>query len=286
MDYSLILLDILRGYSYIDTPDGKIYLKHISIEEQLSLTEFEKEDFDNLVKSGIKPESTLLSDAISYGGWSEEEEKQIKDLTWTVDKSEKASNNIADANQKQMFRNTFQKERSELKILKEKKQKIISFSAEVLSSTSRTKRYAELCFFRDPNFTKKIKKDIKQRYNEQLFKKIGVFFDEKSLINEAYEPSFFEPFILQNKSPFCIFGKSLVELSYLQSRLMVIANTLLSKFKNCTNIPEDVSSDAVALFKYEESDNKHNKGKTTEGVSDLKAKMNKKGKLTSEDLLS
>ena len=128
MDYSLILLDILRGYSYIDTPDGKIYLKHISIEEQLSLTEFEKEDFDNLVKSGIKPESTLLSDAISYGGWSEEEEKQIKDLTWTVDKSEKASNNIADANQKQMFRNTFQKERSELKILKEKKQKIISFS--------------------------------------------------------------------------------------------------------------------------------------------------------------
>ena len=77
---SLLLLDILRGYSKITYKYKKYYFKHFKIYDSLKLEEFESDCIHQAKKQGIKGEKQLLEQAIKRGNWSKEEEASQKDF--------------------------------------------------------------------------------------------------------------------------------------------------------------------------------------------------------------
>ena len=65
----LVLLDILRGYSILNLKDKCLYFRHFLVMDNLSLEEYEKNEFEKACLNGLKTEEQLLEDAIKKGFW-------------------------------------------------------------------------------------------------------------------------------------------------------------------------------------------------------------------------
>ena len=286
---SLVLLDILRGYSVMNHGGQEFYLKHFSVIDYLSLEEYELAMFDSSVAKGIKTEEELIKRAYTQGFWKEKDEKTLKEKQWEVSQSIKASKKIQDNRQRKMFLDSIKPAEKIVDELSSKRKKITSMSAETFAAQKRFQKLLDSIIFLDKDMTKRAKKkDFAEKEFSKIqvkaFAKIGRLFDKENVIKAAYESYFFDIFSTQHKNPIAIFGKDISEITLFQSRIMVVAKSLLSKLQNLDNIPDNILADPVKLYDYEEN-SKHS-GNTTEGLDDLKLKMKQKGKLTSEDLLS
>ena len=242
---SLLLLDILRGYSKITYKYKKYYFKHFKIYDSLKLEEFESDCIHQAKKQGIKGEKQLLEQAIKRGNWSKEEEASQKDLKWMIDKSRKASLKIADNNTKKSFEDSIRKQVDELAELEIKKNQFIIHSAENLAR--------------------------RKRVNEEIS------------LSLSYDPSFFDIYCLNYRQPNKIIDKTIYDITIWQKNLLSYASVLLNKLQNY-DIPDDVKEDALKLYNFQQKEDSSKEDKVTEGVSDLRAKMAQNGgKLTAED---
>ena len=283
-DSSLNLLDILRGYSILKKDGRIIYLKHFSVMEYAALEEIEREHLELAVKYGIKTEEGLIERAISLGSWKKEEEKELKDGVWEIDKLEKAARKITDKREKKAFLDSADPQRERVETLRKKRRSITSHSAEGYAAEKRIKALLEDMFFKDREFTEKLSDKETAKFATEGFLIVSKFFERDVLLHAAYNPSFFDLFSIHSSDPSGLIGKSIYEISVFQSRLLSFANALLSRLKNMADIPESVASDPVKLYTYEEAENKG--GNVTEGIDDLKQKMKRKGSITTEDLLN
>jgi hypothetical protein len=288
MESSSILLDIFRGYSIFNFLDKKIYFKHLTTVDFLKLEEKQRLYEEEAKRSGIKSEKELLDSAIDLGFWSELEQKKMEDLKWQVEKSEEATNKISDENQKKLFRKSFEKEKNEFIEIWQKKQKITNYSAEKHAQIKKTKGYYDVCFFKDKKLKNNYTYEEISSIPSEVFDRMSLFSDEKKMVYAAYDSLFFDIFVVQSSNPLRIFEKKINNITLYQSRLISLANILLNKIKNSTKeIPKEVISDAYLLYNYKEkTSDEESRGKVTHGVDDLKEKMRKKGKVTSEDFLS
>ena len=139
--------------------------------------------------------------------------------------------------------------------------------------------------YKDPDFKEPMEDAADGVIGLLCFSKVKDLFDRNNLIRASYSNLFFESFIYQSKNPIALFSKDFASITVFQSKLLAFANILLNKLKNVDKIPEAVKDDAVKLYNYDK-DSKVAKENTTEGMDDLKAKMKKNGKISSEDLLS
>ena len=194
---------------------------------------------------------------------------------------------IGDKSQKEAFRTTFQKEKEELNALKETRSRIVLFSAEKHAVAARTKKYCELAFFEDKKMKKSIDSNTMNSFEIIAFEKLSSLFDQNNMLRSAYNNYFFDLFIVQQKNPLKLFGKKAKDITLFQSRLMSYANVLLNKMRNALkDIPEEVIADPIKLYLYKEEKEGSKPTKVSEGIGDLKEIMKKKGKITSEDLLT
>ena len=103
IESSLILLEIMRGYSRFTYNKKNYFFKHFRVYDSLKLVEFELDAFDSAIDSGIKSEEDLIKNGIKLNFWSEEEESSIKNFKWMISKSEAASSKIVDKNSRKAF---------------------------------------------------------------------------------------------------------------------------------------------------------------------------------------
>ena len=118
---SQILLEISRGYSVFEINEQTYFFRHFSIEEMLTLDEFERDEAKRAEKMGLKSEGELLKNAMKYGAWTQKEEDKIKSLDWTINNSYKILEKFSDPVTKRSFENQIKDQEDELKILKNKR---------------------------------------------------------------------------------------------------------------------------------------------------------------------
>lgn len=283
-DASLILLDVLRGYSVMTLKEEEVYLKHFTILEYSALDEYEKRVFDAAVKKGIKTEAQIIERSISLGSWSQKKEDDLTQSNWTIQKSREASVKIKDERQRAQFLKTIEADESLVDSLNRKKKELTEHSAENYAAEKRFKRLLDSLIFKDKDFLEKL--DVGKEDQSKIlgFVELSKFFDRDTLLKAAYSPQFFNIYALQYRSPFDILGKTITEMTLFQSRLLSSASALFGKIRSSSEIPDHIMEDPIKLYEFEEG--KVNDKKTTEGFDDLKLKMKAKGKITSEDLLS
>ena len=280
---SLLLLDILRGYSKITYKYKNYYFKHFKIYDSLKLEEFELDCVYQAKKQGIKSEEQLLEQAIKRGNWSKQEEASMKDLKWMIGKSRKAASKIADNNTKKAFEDSIQKQVDELTELQTKKNQFILHSAENLAKRKRVNREISLSLFYDEEMSEIISEEDLISLIPEVNSLIDNLSSSENIIQVSYDPSFFDFYCLDYRQPSNIIDKNIYEITIWQKNLLSYASVLLNKLQNL-DIPDDIKEDALKLYNYNQKENSSPDDKVTEGVSDLRAKMAQNGgKLTAED---
>lgn len=280
---SLLLLDILRGYSKITYKYKNYYFKHFKIYDSLKLEEFELDCVYQAQKQGIKSEKELLEQAIKRGNWSKEDEASIKDLKWMIDKSRKAASKIADNNTKKAFEDSIKKQVDELAEIETKKNQFIIHSAENLAKRKRVNKEISLSLFYDEQMTKIISDDDLMLLIPQVNSLIDNLSNSEKMIKVSYEPSFFDVYCLNYRNPNEIIDTNLYKITIWQKNLLSYASVLLNKLQNF-DIPNDIKDDPLKLYNFQQKENSSKEDRVTEGVSDLRSKMAQNGgKLTAED---
>jgi hypothetical protein len=282
---SLILLDIVRGYSIFNIGGETYYFKHFTVGEMLALDEFEKIEFAKAKKAGIQTEKQLIDSAIKMGVWSLEKEEKIKSLKWTINHSTKALAKMGDQTQRKIFSEGIERERKELEKCDLERRKISSYSAEFLADQKRFLKMARGSLFYDDKFKKPIKEKKVELVAAVVFSKFNELSDKNKLLKAVYTTYFFDVFICQSSNPLALFQTDFVNLTVFQKNILSFANALLNKMKN-TRIPDEIYGDPIKMYDYEEP--KDNEGtKVTHGVEDLREKMKSRGgELKPEDLLT
>jgi len=280
---SLLLLDILRGYSKITHKYKNYYFKHFKIYDGLKLEEFELDCVYQAKKQGIKSEEQLLEQAIKRGNWSKQEEASMKDLKWMIEKSKKAASKIADNNTKKAFEDSIQKQVDELTELQTKKNQFILHSAENLAKRKRVNKEISLSLFYDEGMSEMISEEDLILLIPEVNLLIDNLSSSEKIIEVSYNPSFFDLYCLNYRQPSKVIDKNIYDITLWQKNLLSYASVLLNKLQNL-DIPDDIKDDALKLYNYTQKENSSTGDKVTEGVSDLRAKMAQNGgKLTAED---
>jgi hypothetical protein len=253
--------------------------------DYLGLDEFEEESYEDAIRSGIKSEKDLLERAVEIGFWSKELDEEYKSLEWAVEKHQNAINKMQDKTQKLIFERSTEETTKRFEEIQSKRNKIINYSAESLALRKRSSMLIDGSIYKDPEFKEPMENATDGAVGFLCFNKIKDLFDRDNLIRASYSDLFFESFVYQSRNPIALFEKNFASITVFQSKLLAFANVLLSKLKNIDKIPDSVSADAIKLYNYNK-DGKGSKEDATDGMDDLKDKMKKKGKITSEDLLS
>lgn len=280
---SLLLLDILRGYSKIRYKSKTYFFKHFTVYESLQLVEYELDSFDSAVLKGIKSEGQLIDLAIKRDVWSQSEESNIKNLRWMIEKSEKASSKIVDDIARKSFEDSISKQKSELDELESRRNSLVAHSAESLARRKRSYKEIGNNLFKDESMSESVDQDdlffIMPMINEQIDK----FTNVDNLLKIAYNPMFFDTYCIMYRQPNNIIKNDIFNISIWQKNLLFYSSVLLNKLKSY-EVPDDVREDPLKLYKYTPREDGGPENKVTHGVSDLRAKMAEKGgKLTAED---
>ena len=281
----LLLLDVLRGYSKIEFKSEFYYLKHFSVFKSLQLDEYESECLDDAIKKGIKSQDQLLDLAISRKSWSSEEEAQIKNLKWLIDKSEAASSKIVDAFAKKSFEDSISKQKEELQELESRRFSLIAHSAESFATRKRNYKEIKDNLFQDVEMKESVSEDTILRLMHLVRLKISEINNQKNIIKMAYNSLYFDTYCLMYRQPNEMIGKNLFNITIWQKDLLTFSSLILNKLKNY-DIPNSILEDPLAICKYKpkEENSGHAGNVVTHGMDDLRAKMAEKGgKLTAED---
>ena len=83
-NYSLDLIDIVRGFSILNYSGKKYFFRHFPLLEFMRLDVEQVEDFNASKKAGISTREELINKAIKTGGWSIGKEEEIKSLKWML----------------------------------------------------------------------------------------------------------------------------------------------------------------------------------------------------------
>lgn len=278
-----LLLDVIRGYSKIQSKNQTFYLKHFLAYESLQLEEFEQEALNEAIKKGIKSEKEIIEDAIKRGHWSVKEEESIKSIGWMIEKSESAASKITDNIAKKSFEASISKQKEELEELQSRRNSLTAHSANKLAK--RKKIYKEVAgnLFKDEQMTVNIDRDDIFDLMPVVSEKISKFHNTNLILKMAYSPTFFDVYCLMYRQPHKIMGSNIFNISIWQKSLLFYASILLNKLKNY-NVPDGVREDPIKLYKYSEKEQSNDGSRVTHGIDDLRAKMAEKGgKLTAED---
>lgn len=286
VDISSILFDIIRGYSVLNAHGREFYFRHMSIMLAYELENCNSHFLEQAKKSGIKTEQELVDLFIKTKSWSRQNEEEIESLKWIIDKKEKAKEKITDAIQIISINNSIDQEKRKLKDLVQKRNKLVEFSAENFASNKRIRLMLEKSIFLDQSFNEPAPYEDSVVIISKFLDKMTELADRKNIAYSAFDNSFFEIFMLNSSQPCSIFGRNPLDLTIYQKNVLIVANSLLNKFKNYS-IPEEISDNPLKILEYTEKQVEDKKSKSSHNLDDLKSKSAAKGgKLTAEDFLS
>tara|TARA_R110001632_G_scaffold122720_10_gene235440 strand:+ start:3153 stop:4022 length:870 start_codon:yes stop_codon:yes gene_type:complete len=281
---SILLLDVYRGYSVFEFENQKFYVKHFSVMDMLESEEFYEESIKRAIKTGIKTEKQLLASANKSKVWTTKDEDKRSSLKWMIGKSETALEKITDNNQRNAFYKQIITQQKELEEVDEKRNSVVSYSAESLSERKKTAEMLKDNIFLDKGLSVKAEDPISPFLSGMVLSKISQMSSRSNVIKMVYSSNFFDVFVVQYRNPIAMFGGTASEMSIFQKSLLSYGHALLQKMKN-TTFPDSVFGNPVKMFDYKESTKVE--GKKSEGISDIKEKMAKNGgKLKAEDLLT
>lgn len=255
MSHSEVLAEIVQGFSVIEINNQSFFFKHPSIADRLIVSQFEKDLNIRARQIGLKTKEENIKCAILAGYWSDELEKEVEVLKWSIDKKKNSIKTLSEPSLKNSLEDSIRRDSDELFALEERRRRLQGISVEDYVSVKLPFFLCSQEVYQDPKFEHKTSElDVKSLV-EPYIRKNADLTNRNTLLGAVYSPNFFDLFFIYDSLD-KIFDKNIYQLSIFQRELMGYGKVLHSKLTKIMNIPEAVKNDPLRLYFYEEKDGK------------------------------
>jgi hypothetical protein len=251
-----IVSEILQGVTVVDSSFGSLYFRHLSqVQQREAISEskiFEKE----AASKGLLSREQSLEEIIQQEMWSEENEKQIKDLNTEIENLKKINSQVFLPSKKKEIEKNLKEKQNILFSMESEKEELLGLTVEKYSNNKIQKNIVGKILFYDREFKKSVFDDL---YVNEAFKEVEIYKMQKDFfekfndtnISTAVLSDYFSMYL-----PFCedvlgVFGKPLRDLTSYQLKLISFGRYFLNIFKNTTKeIPENIAKDPELLISF------------------------------------
>lgn len=252
----LLLAEIIDGYSVLSLDKGvNFYFKHPIVKDVLKES-LQKRDLEKQAERiGLKSKEELLSVAYTSGKWSKENDETIQGLEFSIKSKNKILNKIEDIHIKKTVLQQIEDDSKELKKLLNEKSKLILASKEAFVEKKLISVLYSGRLFHDKSFLEPLDEQELDKAFRAYIEKFLELNDRDNLLRVAFCNDFFDYFIIYEDIS-NIFNKPALELTIFQKNILVYGNILISKLKNCSNMPSDVKTNPIKIYEWSENNSK------------------------------
>lgn len=250
--------DVARGYSEVMYRGKKLYIKHLSHHDHVSLEVLHKEFYDYGINEGLLSEKDALFNLEKEGIWTKEDERELDLLKAKIKQ-------LVDAKKLCYLKEQVDNQNKSIKEEEEKfagkfiqRVKLLGMTAEAFSEKKVNEYYIKESFYYDPEFKNKyLTEDLFDNLSDRSLQEIMGFYNEeidvvgeKNIKKLAIQEFFQAYWSFANDNVCDFFGKRVCDLTYLQIKLASFARIFRNILNNNENIPEDIKQDPDKLLDY------------------------------------
>lgn len=274
--------EIKKGFSFLETNNFSIYVKHPTSEEiDISKKAYDKH-FDKAIKLGVQPEKELLNFLNEQQAWTTEEEdamivreQQLKNLNKTIDK-------IRIERDRKPITEERDSVQAQLKLDKIKRFSLVKKTAESYAQKHSNEIFIYNCLYKDINLKELYWSEDEFEHLE--YSELNLFlieyekhvkrFEHDELLQLSIENCFTSLFGLYGDDVTGFFRNHPMDMSYYQIHLLNYGKMFRNIFKN-REIPDHIKNDAKAVLAHLEDmesiknnkDTVKNKSQKSDGFS-------------------
>ncbi len=251
------LTQIFDGYTRFDFKSQALFFRHSCLRDQGNLSFIYKKNYETAISRGIETEKEVYKRLIDCGDWSEEDDLKIIEQESYINNLIKTKDQIFLPSQKENHQKLIEEEQEKLNFLLNKKNELVSITAEKFASKVCSEEFIRLLIFEDSNlsklkFTNEEFGDLSVEDLNELSSfhvKIIKEINEESIQKIVLE-DFFGLYISLCEDPFAFFGKPIHELSAFQLKLLLYGRVFNSIFQTHDDIPIEIKKNPDEIFKF------------------------------------
>lgn len=249
--------DVSFGFSSFKFERKEVFIKHLSIFDQIDMDEIKKDFFESAKKRGLPTEKDAEKYIFENEIWSKKDESsltQAKIYLESLEKTKKSLYRLSQIKQVSEQIKTAEKDYSKLFL---KKRGLIGQTCEKYSEKRVTEHYIIKSFFKDPEFEHPYfsQEEIDELEQPQLTYLISEYnniysnFEDVNIQRIVLE-DFFQMYLGFCEDVRNFYDKPLFKLSINQVKLIVYARMYKNIFENYSNIPKNIKKDPEKIIEY------------------------------------
>lgn len=251
-----IFLSIAQGYSTSIYESKTVFIKHFNLFDQQKLDDAYEIKLQKLIKQGIQTKEELLQELIEQGKWSAEKESEIQNKENFLKNLIKTKESLILPSQIEQLKDKIEKEKKVIEELREEKTSLLSNSAESFASRYLNDENVFNSFFSDAQLKNTLftREEFDELDRKEIYSLVRIYNKELGSISLsnikhlALSGLFSNYFNVSEESPYKIFDKKPLDLTFYQLNLITYCKIFKSIFKNIPDIPDDIRDNPDELL--------------------------------------
>jgi len=255
--YKNIFKDICAGFSIINTPFGKAYVKHINFIEQSYIDENRKKHLEYAKTNGLPNVKEALANLEEENFWTKADESKIAQEELFIKKIQDQKKITYLKSQIDVFNNQIEEGFKKLNALKNTRNSYLGNTCENYADQKNTEDFLKFTLFKDVSLVERFFSD--EEFDEIPVTELGDIISSYNKINNKFTDlniqkttlqDFFSYYISYSEDPIHFFGLPVTKLTFNQLRLLIYARYFKNIFMQNDNMPEDYKKDPEKIFDY------------------------------------
>jgi hypothetical protein len=248
-----IYAELCAGYSIYDLNSKECYIRHFGIIDDLQTDTLYTNQLNKLKQKKVFTESEKLNYLIKNELWDKKQEEKIKFVQETLKDLYTNKRKVFKPADIEFYRGQIEENEKFLNKILVERWNLLGETAEVLARKSSDLLLIKKSFFKDaglkkPFHTDKQFEDLSAEEVDSLFSLYNKFqndVSEKNIKKIAVQRFFHDLYFL-SQSPTDFFGKSLIQMTHVQSKLLIYGGYFKGILEN-NSIPDDIMDNAEAI---------------------------------------
>lgn len=272
------LIEILDGNSRFDLNGQTLFLRHFSLRDQNLIYENYKKYKKLAIDRGIETEEQIYQRLNLEQAWTDEDNLKVAELESYISNLKKTKKKLFLPSQMEQHQKVIDEEEQKLNSLINKKQSLVSITAESYANKISNEEFLRILLFKDEALTelKYTHDEFAELTSSELSEISSIYlgltskFTEDNIQQIVLE-DFFNMYLSSCEDPYIFFGKFVHQLSAYQMKLLLYAKVFNNIFQYNEDIPESIKKNPKAIFNY--LDSKKNREKYQAQVKDSDGSM-------------
>lgn len=258
--YRKLLKEISDGYSSFFINEKKRYIKHQSTDDLVDFDDVYEMYLNRAISKGLPTEKEILEELKEEGEWTEKDEAEIESQSFYVESLIKNKKNIALKSALDQVNKQIKEGEDKLNELKNKRQSLITNSADQYALNRANDFYIFNSFYKDEKLENRLytQEEFEYASTKEVTDLVGIYnkfhsnFNEENIQHLAIQ-DFYKVYYHFSENSIDFFGKPILELTNFQLSLILYTRIFKNIFEQNEDIPERLKKDPAGLLDYANS---------------------------------